>query len=56
MTLAHRHMSYKFSHKNYRTKSVPMERVCNPEHFYMQLETTHLMVLELLVPKSLFLI
>ena len=40
-------MSYEFSHKNYGTKPIPIERVCNPEHFDMRLETMHLMVPEL---------
>ena len=38
-----------FHTRNYGTK--PMERVFNPEHFDMRLETKHLMVPELLVPK-----
>ena len=36
-------LSYEFSHKNYGTKPIPFERVCNPEHFDMRLETTHLL-------------
>ena len=41
-------LSYENSHKNYRAKPIPIERVCNPEHFDMHLVTKHLMV-----PKSL---
>ena len=39
--------------KFFGTKSVPIERVFNSEHFDMRLETKHLMVTELLVPKRL---
>ena len=46
-------MSYENSHKNYGTKPVPIERVLNPEHFDMHLVTKHLMVPEILAPKSL---
>ena len=35
--------------KNLGTKPVPIERVFNPEHFDMRLQTMHLMVPELLV-------
>jgi len=51
MPSAHRLMSNENSNKNLRMKPVPIERVFNPENFYMHLVTKHLMVLEILAPK-----
>ena len=44
-------MSYEFSHKLFGTKQVPIESVCNSEHFDMHLMAELLMVPEILVPQ-----